>query len=305
MILVTGASGLLGSNLLLTGTNLRLAVGAVTNRHRIRLPRVPQWQLDLTDSPAVRRMVREAKPSVIFHCAAQTDLDVAERDPRETEGINVEATRVLARAAAEVGSRLIYVSTDAVFDGSRSMKEEGDAVGPLSVYGRTKYDGEVACASENSDVLIVRTNIYGWNAQAKYSLAEWMLAKFEAKENFPGFTDIYFCPMLVNDFIDVVLSMLERRVNGIYHVCGSEKISKYNFAISIATVFGFDGGSVRPALYAESALRAKRALDLSMSTRHVSAALGRRMPSVEQGLRRFAALRENGYRSELKAILGD
>ena len=305
MILVTGASGLLGSNLLLTGAKVGLPMGAVIRHHQLRLPGIPHWQLDLTDTPAVRRMVADANPGVIFHCAAQTNLDAAENDPAAAERINVEATRVLARAAAEVGARFVYVSTDAVFDGRCSMKDEDDAVRPLSVYGRTKYDGEIASTIENREVLILRTNIYGWNAQSKHSLAEWMLDKFETKEQFAGFTDVHFCPMLVNDLVDVVLSMLTLRLKGLYHVCGSERVSKYDFAISIANTFGFNHETVNPALYSESALIAQRALDLSMSTRRVSSALGRQMPSVEQGLRRFAALRTNGFYSELKSIFGD
>ena len=305
MILVTGASGLLGSNLVLTGKKTGRTMGTVTNRHRIRLSGVPDWQLDLTDAAAVRGLIRQAKPEVVIHCAAQTNLDAAETDPHGTACINVEVPRVLAAAAAEFGSQFVYPSTDAVFDGTRSMNVEGDPVRPLSVYGRTKYDGEVACAKANPGTLIARINIYGWNAQAKQSLAEWMLSKLEAGESFPGFTDVYFCPMLVNDFADVLFAMLDHRLSGIYHVCGSERISKYDFAARIARAFGLDDGKVQRASVHDSPLIAQRALDISMSTGRVTAAIGRPMPSVQQGLRRFAMLRETGFLSELKAMVGE
>src|SRR5512147_2069166 len=145
MILVTGASGLLGSNLILTGVRSGREMGAVTNRHGIRIAGVRSYSADLTSSAKVRAMVGVARPEVIIHCAAQTSLDAAEKDPAGAERINVEASRVLAAAAHEAGAKFLYISTDAVFDGSRSWNKETDPVHPLSIYGRTKFEGEVAC----------------------------------------------------------------------------------------------------------------------------------------------------------------
>jgi dTDP-4-dehydrorhamnose reductase len=305
MILVTGASGLLGSNLILTGVKAGRQMGAVTNRHRVRFGGVPDWQLDLTNADAVRKLICEAKPTAIIHCAAQTNLDAAEKDPVTAERINVDASRVLSQAAAEVNAKFIYISTDAVFDGTRSLNKEGDPVHPLSVYGRTKYEGELACAKANPKTLVARINIYGWNAQLKQSLAEWMLAKLEAGESFPGFTDVYFCPMLVNDLADVLFALLDRALTGIYHVCGSERISKHEFGVRVARAFGLDESKVKAASVHDSPLVAARSLDISMSTERVAAAIGRTMPRADEGLRRFERLRSNGFRDELKAMVGE
>jgi dTDP-4-dehydrorhamnose reductase len=303
MILVTGASGLLGSNLILTGMKSGLEMAAMTNRHKIRLAGVRTWQVDLTDTGAVRSAVREALPSTIIHCAAQTSLDAAERDPEAAREINVNASGRLAAVAVDLGASFVYISTDAVFDGSRSWNKETDPVAPLSVYGQTKLDGEIASMQAHPGALIARINIYGWNALPKQSLGEWMLERLEASESFPGFTDVYFCPLLVNDFADVLFQMLEQKLQGTYHVCGSERISKFEFGVRIARVFGLDENLVKGTSVYDAPLVAKRSLDLSMATERVATAIGRRMPSADEGLRRFAELRRNGYRKELKAMV--
>jgi len=303
MILVTGASGLLGSNLILGGVKSGRTMGAITNRHRIRLAGVKTWQADLTDTETVGSAIREARPEVIVHCAAQTNLDAAEKDPSGTERINVDASRTLATAAAEVGAQFVYISTDAIFDGTRSWNKETDPANPLSLYGRTKYEGELACIDANPKTLIARINIYGWNALPKNSLAEWMLGKLEAGERFPGFADVYFCPMLVNDLSDILLTMVDKKLTGVYHVCGSERISKYEFGVKLAHVFGLDESNVLRSSVKDSALVAPRALDISMSTERISAALGRKMQTAEEGLRRFAELRGVGFPTELKAMI--
>jgi dTDP-4-dehydrorhamnose reductase len=303
MILVTGASGLLGSNLILTGVKSGLEIGAVTNRHRICLAGARTRQIDLRDAGAVHSAIREAKPSAIIHCAAETSLDAAERDPEAARHINVEASGTLAAAAADLGAKFVYISTDAVFDGTRSWNKETDPVHPLSAYGQTKYEGEIASLQAHPGALIARINIYGWNALPKHSLAEWMLGKLETGETFPGFTDVYFCPMLVNDVADVLFEMLARKLKGVYHVCGSERISKFEFGVRIARAFGFDEKLVKRASVHNAPLVAQRALDISMATERVASATGRRMPSADEGLRRFAGLRSNGYLAELKAMV--
>jgi len=97
--------------------------------------------------------------------------------------------------------------------------------------------------------------------------------------------------------------MLDYGLNGIYHVVGSERLSKYEFARRVAATFGMDPGGVAPTRVAEAKLRAPRAPDLSLSTGKIREALGHPMPDVESGLRRFRALRERGYQQQLKSYL--
>ena len=206
----------------------------------------------------------------------------------------------LATVAAHFGSQFVYISSDSVFDGTRGGYAEEDDVAPVNAYARSKLEGEIAVRSASPDSLVVRTNIYGWNMQPKASLAEWILSRLEAGSEVPGFQDVVFCPILVNDLGEVILEMLGRRLTGLFHVAGSEACSKYEFALRLAGMFGLDRGLVRPTSVEHSALRAPRPKNTSLCTARVGRALDRPMPSLDAGLERFKALRDSGFVAHLK-----
>jgi dTDP-4-dehydrorhamnose reductase len=143
-ILITGANGQLGCALqpMLSGEALTL----------MDLP-----DLDLTD-PSCEKHILAATPEVIFHLAAFTDVDGAERDPDRARAVNVQGTTFVARAAQALRARLIYVSTDYVFDGEKTTPYiEDDKPRPLNQYGLSKYEGEQAALTLCGNTLIVRT----------------------------------------------------------------------------------------------------------------------------------------------------
>ena len=119
-------------------------------------------------------------------------------------------------------------------------------------------------------------------------------------ESVPGFTDVFFCPILVNDLAGLLLQMLERGLSGLHHVTGSERISEYEFGRSVARAFEVNHGRVVPALAAEANLKARRPLDTSLSTEKIRQAMGFHVPDVGAGLRSFRALYEEGYPQRIK-----
>jgi len=190
-----------------------------------------------------------------------------------------------------------------VFEGACGAYTEDDEPAPASVYAKSKLRGEREVFDHHPSALVVRVNIYGWNAQPKRSLAEWMLDQLHRKKCLNGFVDVFFCPMLANDLAEILLDMLDRGLTGIYHVVGSERISKYEFGRRIAVAFGFDPEWVRPIRLADAQLRALRPLDVSLNTEKISRTLGRLMPGVNESLNRFLALRDRGYADQLKSYL--
>lgn len=303
MIVVTGASGLLGASLVMLGRNLGREVTSVCHRHLLRIAGIRICQADLVDRQAMRSLLVPLRPKSIIHCAAITDVDWCELHPEETEEVNVRASSALAELAQELNAQFLYVSTDSVFDGKRGNYSEDDQPAPLSIYAKSKWRGEAEVLCRHSSALIVRVNIYGWNAQPKQSLAEWILDDVRARKPVCGFADVYFCPMLANDLAEVLLTMLDLELNGIYHVAGSKRISKYDFAIRVAKTFGLATDCVVPTSIVEARLVAPRPVDSSLNTGKVRIALGRPMPDVDQGLRRFRQLHESGYRNQLKNSL--
>ncbi len=296
MLVVTGASGLLGASVLRSAVELGWETVGLCHQHVIRDPAMQVARVDLTDASATRKLLFDLRPDAIVHCAAATNVDWCEDNPKEAEAINVQAAAVLAEVAATLNARFVYLSTDSVFDGKK-----GDYV---DVYAGSKLAGERETLRRNPSALLVRVSIYGWNAQNKDSVAEWVLRRLEEGRDVPGFADVFFTPILVNHLVPVLFAMLQQELAGLYHVAGSERVSKFEFARRVAAAFGFDPDRVRPCQVKDMNLRAARPLDVSLNTEKIRMAMGRSMPNVDSGLRGFRELRGRQYPQQLKSYLG-
>jgi len=304
MILVTGASGLLGANLLWTVREAGLPATGVYHQHPIILPGVRCVHANLALPGEAEQVCRSVRPRWIVHCAALTNVDWSEEHPDETWQFNVEASRALASAACAIGAVFVYISTDSVFDGVRGDYRETDLPDPLNVYARSKLAGEKVIAREAPENLVLRTNIFGWNVQPKLSLGEWLLDRLRRGADVPGFTDILFSPVLVNDLSDVVLFLLNQDARGLYHVGAGDACSKYEFALRLAKMFGFDSSYVIPTRAVDADLRAPRPRNTSLDSGRFSRDFGRRMPLIDDGLRRFKELGDSRFPDRLKQFAG-
>ena len=300
-ILITGASGLLGANLVLDAAG-RHEVIAVTHRHRLERPGVRSFQADLANPGAAQELMRLVRPDWVIHCAAATDVDACEADPGGAFRLNRDMAGWVAEASAAIGARLAHISTDAVFDGKRGGYREDEAPNPINVYARSKLEGENAVRAVCREALIVRTNIYGWNAQEKRSLAEWFLNNLENGRACQGFTDVLVSPLLVNDLGDFLLRMLETGLNGLYHVAGGDCLSKYDFGVLIAKTFGLDAGLIHPVGVEAGGLRAPRGRRLCLDGLKIQDELGVPLPRAREGLARFKALRLERRPDDLKRM---
>jgi dTDP-4-dehydrorhamnose reductase len=303
MILVTGASGLLGASVAFLAREQGRKLVGLYHRHPLHMDGVQSLGADLSDPVETRRIFLEVKPSIVVHCAAATNVDWCEEHPEEAHRINVTMPAAIAEMAAQSDTRLIYVSTDSVFDGERGDYTETDTPAPVNVYANTKLQGEREVLRRNPAASIARVSLYGWNAQNKESLAEWILRELTLGNTVPGFSDVHFCPVLANDVAEILFALLDQKLTGVYHIVGSERVSKCEFARRVASTFGFDPRQVVPTLLADAKLKARRPQDTSLNTGKICGALGRPMPDVEAGLRRFARLRENGYVDRIKSHL--
>jgi dTDP-4-dehydrorhamnose reductase len=298
--MITGASGLLGSNLVLEWLSRGWSPIALYGRHPVSFA-VPSFAIDLRDTKRTAELVQSRKPTWIVHAAAATNLDWCEDHRAECFELNVDASRNLADAAKACGARFVFISTDSVFDGSLGNYKESDPVSPVNVYARSKVLAEAAVAEALPESLIVRTNIYGWNLQDKSSLAEWMLKQFESATRFSGFDDVVYSPILVNDLADCLAELMLRNLHGIFHAVGSESCTKFEFAEHLADTFGQDRHLVERSHIERAPLRAPRPRNTSLAITKLRQALGHGTPGTREGLARFKELRTNGFLARLKA----
>ncbi|MBI4283422.1 MAG: SDR family oxidoreductase [Chloroflexi bacterium] len=298
-VLVTGASGLLGLNLALEAAGSHTVWGVV-HSHHLSTRVFTVLAADLLDEGALERVLDEARPDWIIHCAALANLEYCEKDPDLAQRLNADLPGLIAAETAQRGIRLLHISTDAVFDGRRGNYSEKDAPNPISVYGRTKLAGEQVVSVANPGAIIARVNFYGWSLQGDRSLAEFFFNSLKAGKAVKGFTDVFFCPLLANDLARILLRMLDANMSGLYHVVSSESLSKYEFGVALARQFGLGESLILPASVDEGGLKASRSPFMTLRVDKLARAFGEPPPGILPGLERFYQLYRQGHPALLR-----
>jgi dTDP-4-dehydrorhamnose reductase len=300
-ILVTGASGLLGLNLSIQASASH-AVTGVVHTHSLREAPFEQRQADLCATGEIERLLEEVQPDAVINCAAMAILDECEANPSRAWQINAELPGMMAAAAHRRGCQFLSISTDGVFDGQDRVYSESDQPNPLSAYARSKAAGEEAVLKANPDALLVRSNFYGWSLRGVRSLAEHFFYNLSAGRKVYGFSDVIFCPLLVNTLSSVLVEMLEKQLSGLYHVFSQGSLSKYDFGAALAQACGLDSTLIEKISISQAGLKAARSPHLEMCSAKAEAALGRSLPGPADGLTEFYSLYQQGYTQRLLAM---
>jgi len=281
-ILVTGTSGLLGSKI------VKLAEQSfdVIPTHHTCPSFKESIKMDMTDSAEVYQVVANTKPDLVLHVAAETGVDKCEKNRDEAWRINAEGTKSIAAACGKLGSKLIYVSTDYVFDGEKGLYVETDRLNPLNYYGWTKLKGEEFVAEYCQNYSIARTSVlYGWH-EWKVNFARWVIESLKRKEPIVVVDDHYNSPTLADNLAEVLLELAQADLVGIYHTAGSERISRYNFAVEIAKKFDLDVSLIAPVKMNELKIWiAKRPRDSSLCINKAQKQLKTRFLNIQESLK--------------------
>jgi dTDP-4-dehydrorhamnose reductase len=301
-LLVTGASGLLGLPLALDATRAGYTVTGVVNSHRLNNPPFAQVAADFSEPGCAAAILEQAAPDLVVHCAALANLDAAEKDPGLARRINTELPGELAYETARRSIRLVHISTDQVFDGVRGNYQEDDEPNPLGVYARTKLEGEKAVLSANPRAAVARVVFYGWSLSGRRSLAEFFYNNLAAGSPVKGFTDVFFCPLQVNELVRLLMKIAESGLSGLYHTVSRESLSKYAFGVAIARRFGLDEGLVQPTSVMDAGLAARRSPNLTLRVDKLQSALGYALPGQADGLDRFYTQQLENYPEFLHSL---
>ena len=283
-LLITGANGLLGNKaVVLASRNYE-----VTPLHHAKPLHNNSLEVDITNKEQVFGIFRKLQPNAVIHAAAETNVDKCETQKEHAWNVNVEGTRNVAEACAEVNTKLIHISTDYVFDGEKGYYKEEDKPNPISYYGLTKLEGERRVIALCKDYAILRTSvIYGWHPW-KQNFATWVISQLRQNKEISVVEDHYNTPTLADNLAELVLEALQRGLKGLYHASGSERISRYEFAKKIAESFQLDSSLIKPIRMSQlAAWIARRPRDSSLSTDKIRKQLRTRPLNITEGLDRM------------------
>ena len=250
--------------------------------------RLTYQDLDITDGLAVQKVITEFKPDAIIHAAAMTQVDECELNKIDCYNINVTATRFLVEAAKEVNAKLLYVSTDFIFDGSAGPYGEEDEPKPLNYYGSTKLSAETEVMESGLHWAIARTVLVIGNAVGTRSnIISWVKEKLSKGERIKVVNDQFRTPTFTEDLAMGILLILEKNARGIYHISGKDLLTPYDIALKTAAHFRLDNSLIEKAdvtSFSQPAVRPPR------TGFHIDKArrdLGYEPLSFDEGLEKF------------------
>ena len=264
-LLITGASGLYGS---------KLAQMALSKNYEVYSSDIQELsvygnfvKLDISGKAQVDEAFKTIKPDVVVHAATLTDVDKCELNKELAWKVNVEGTKNIVEAAKATGSFLIYISTDYVFGGETGRYKETDAPNPINYYGITKLKAEEIVKTQKEYFIARPSVMYGSTpAAGKVNFALWIIENLRKGEHVKIVTDQWNTPTLNTTLAEMTLEVIERKLTGIYHLCGATRVSRFKFAEQIADVFSLDKGLIDKILSSQFTLPAKRPMDSSLDT---------------------------------------
>ena len=248
------------------------------------------YPLDITDASAVEQVLMEVKPDVVIHCAAWTAVDLAEDEDKQEKvrAINVDGTRNIANVCKKLNCKMVYISTDYVFDGQGETPWEPDCkeYAPLNVYGQTKLDGELAVSNTLEKFFIVRIAwVFGLNGN---NFIKTMLNVGKKYETLRVVNDQVGTPTYTLDLSRLLVDMIETEKYGYYHATNEGGfISWYDFACEIFRQAGYTN-TVIPVTTAEYGLsKATRPFNSRLDKRKLVEAGFQPLPTWQDALARF------------------
>ena len=225
----------------------------------------------------------------MFLCSAVTWVDGCEKDPERARLVNAAGPAAVAEGCRSAGSKLVYLSTEYVFDGVAGPYSEEDPVSPLSVYGRTKLDGERACLAVPGALSARTTVVYSYRRGGNNFIMQ-LIANCRAGRRMVVPRDQVSNPTYGPDLAAALLDLAAKGASGVFNVTGPDRLDRYEFALRACDKFGFDRALLEPKLTAELGQPAPRPLNAGMKTDKVVKFLGRNLAGVDEGLAAVAAL---------------
>jgi len=296
-LLIIGGSGLLGFKIAELATR-EFETLATYNFRTVKLERCSCFQLDKCNRDDTLAIIKRLKPDVVIDTAAIHNVDYCETHHNEAWEVNVGGTKNVADACREVDARMIFISTDYVFDGKKGFYCEEDAPNPLHYYSVTKLEGEKVVQEAGVDYVIARPSvIYGWNPSELAGLRSssgksvnfviWTINKLKKEEEINIVTDQYSSPTLADNLAEVLLVLSKSEKQGVYHTAGKTCLNRFNFAKKIAEVFELDESLIKPVtsdLLKQVAERPKKCcLNVSKAERELKV----KFLTAEEGLMRM------------------
>lgn len=269
--LLFGCNGLLGQNVIATAPKEWALVGSDIKPTAVKSGLYRYQSVDLLDRKSVQAFIQNEKPDLIINAAAYTLVDACEDNIDLAYRLNAGVVTDFVSSQVPV----VHISTDFVFDGVAGPYTELDAPHPISIYGVSKLAAEPIALSSHPKSLVLRTCLLWGRGQGdKLSFVEWVRQQLSANKEIKCVTDQVGNPTLAADLAKVIWALVDKNVGGLYHVSGSERLSRFDWAVAIAKYYGLSTSGIHPSVTADLNQRAARPLSSGFILDKLKSVLG-------------------------------
>jgi dTDP-4-dehydrorhamnose reductase len=267
-ILFTGGSGLLALN---CAIHLRNDYDIYLGLHSrvISLDGVKTCKLNLENEEELELLLKKLKPDILVNTAGMTNVEECELNPEEAFKINSIVPGRLAKMSKKLGIYFIHISTDHLFDGTKSFVTELEPTCPLNIYGKSKELGDKEVLNNNNDALIVRTNFFGWGTIYRKSFSDTIINTLRANKKITLFDDIFYTPIIIKELVEFLKLLIIDNQSGIFNLTNSERITKYDFGLILAEKFLLNKDLILRGSINDIKNLVKRPNDMSLSNKEI------------------------------------
>ena len=293
-VLVVGAGGLLGSNLVETAINRELSTAGSYHSSTPAFD-IPLFQFDVQETGRFEAILDKVDPSTVVNCAALTDVDACENHPNLAQAINADAPKAMAYHCSERDIDFTHISTDYIFDGKSDERyHEESAPNPIQTYGESKLEGDQNVRVAHSSPLLVRPSfVYGVNRSGETSMLEgfpaWVRSQLTAGADVPLFVDQHVTPSRAGSTAEVLLDLVDDGATGTYNIAAQSCVTPYEFGHVIAEQMGTGVDSLVKGSQSDVDRPAARPTNTCLDIKKVEAHLGRPQPTVTEDVHAIAS----------------
>lgn len=290
-VLIVGSSGFIGNVLLEEFSKKHDVLGTFCTH-----PVDGLKHLDITDKKEISNVVTSFNPDIILHAAANPNVEYCEDHRKESWEVNVNGTENMAKVTKKVGAKLVYFSSDYIFDGKDGPYSEEDVPNPINVYGEQKLASERLIQGLLKDYLVIRTTVVYGLERLEKNFVMIMIKKLENNQSMKVPNDQVGTPTYANNLAIAVRELVEKNKKGIYHIAGPDLIDRYSFAKIVAEIFSLNPELLISVPTSQLGQVAPRPLKAGLKIDKAQRELETRLVGVREGLK---MMKEDLKRREL------
>lgn len=243
------------------------------------------YSCDLNSPEAVIKILEQESPDYVVLSAAITNHRYCEEHPEQARAVHANSTGKIAEYCKKSGAYLIYVSSEAVYGESENLHGETEECHPVSVYAKTKLEGETLASESGANVAILRATIVGFSPKRDRSLADWAIGQLNQGKEITGFDDVIFSPISVQDFARVTILFLKTRTQGIWNIGTSDPLSKYAFLKQLAMACHHDQKKVLQGSLNSAGLVGRRCMNAALDIGKFKTKFPEHVKTVEETIK--------------------